>query len=144
MKGTSHPGSPPTGGFRNTANGGQYALKIVNIGGICQSHLYVPNFLLPADGAMPITEHWHIDVFRPGLLPNMWSLVQIERGMFELVQSMTYPFANRWHYNYNWILAFRCLHVRTLTKHVKFGADWTWYVWVSTKHDVSCCQQVAL
>ncbi len=91
MKGTSHPGSPPTGGFRNTANGGQYALKIVNIGGICQSHLYVPNFLLPAGGAMPITEHWHVDVFRPGLLPNMWSLVQIERGMFELVQSMTYP-----------------------------------------------------
>ncbi len=57
MKGTSHPGSPPTGGFRNTANGGQYALKIVNIGGICQSHLFVPNFLLPAGGAMPITEH---------------------------------------------------------------------------------------
>ncbi len=36
MKGTSHPGSPLTGGFRNTANGGQYDLKIVNIGGICQ------------------------------------------------------------------------------------------------------------
>ncbi len=57
MKGTSHPGSPPTGGFRHTANGGQYALKIVNIGGICQSHLYVPNFLLPDGGAVPITEH---------------------------------------------------------------------------------------
>ncbi len=57
MKGPSHPGSTPTGGFRNTANGGQYALKIVNIGGICQSHLYVPNFLLPAGGTMPITEH---------------------------------------------------------------------------------------
>ncbi len=125
MKGTSHPGSPPTGGFRHTANGGQYALKIVNIGGICQSHLYVPNFLLPDGGAVPITEHWHVDVFRPGLLPNMWNLVHIEHGMFQLVQSMMYPVANRWHYNYNWILAFRCLHVRTLTKHVKFGADQT-------------------
>ncbi len=34
------------GGFRKTANLGQYAFKVVNIGGICQSHLYVPNFLL--------------------------------------------------------------------------------------------------
>ncbi len=32
---------------------GSMLLK-VNIGGICQSHLYVPNFLLPAGGAMPI------------------------------------------------------------------------------------------
>ncbi len=115
MKGTSHPAHRRPVALGTQQNSGQYALKIVNIGGICQSHLYVPNFLLPAGGAMPITEHWHVDVFRPGLLPNMWSLVQIERGMFELVQSMTYPFANRWHYNYNWILAFRCLHARTLT-----------------------------
>ncbi len=70
MKGPSHPGSTPTGSFRNTVNGGQYAHKIVNIGGICQSHLYVPNFLLPAGGAMPISGYWHVDVFRPGLLPN--------------------------------------------------------------------------
>ncbi len=37
---------------------GSMLFKIVNIGGICQSHLDVPNFLLPAGGAMPIyTEH---------------------------------------------------------------------------------------
>ncbi len=37
----------------------------VNIGGICQSHLYVPNFLLPAGGAMTITEHDICRCFRP-------------------------------------------------------------------------------
>ncbi len=52
MNGTSHPGSTANGGFRRTANGEQYAFKVINIEGICQSHLYVPNFLLPAGGAM--------------------------------------------------------------------------------------------
>ncbi len=28
------------------------------------SHLYVPNFLLPAGGAMTITGYWHVDVFQ--------------------------------------------------------------------------------
>ncbi len=54
MEGTSH-GSPPTGGFRKTGNGDQYAFKKVNIEE-CVSHLYVSN-LLPAGGAMSITEH---------------------------------------------------------------------------------------
>ncbi len=54
MEGTSHP-APPTGGFRMTGNGEQYIFKKVNIEE-CQSHLYVPN-LLPAGGAMSITEH---------------------------------------------------------------------------------------
>ncbi len=54
MEGTSHT-APPTGGFRKTGNGEQYAFKNVNIEE-CVSHLYVPN-LLPAGGAMSITEH---------------------------------------------------------------------------------------
>ncbi len=54
MEGTSHP-APATGGFRKTGNGVQYAFKKVNIEE-CVSHLYVPN-LLPAGGAMSITEH---------------------------------------------------------------------------------------
>ncbi len=54
MEGTSHP-APPTGGFRKTGNGEQYAFKKVNIEE-CVSHLYVSN-LLPAGGAMSITEH---------------------------------------------------------------------------------------
>ncbi len=54
MEGTSHP-APPTGGFRMIGNGEQYAFKKVNIEEYV-SHLYVPN-LLPAGGAMSITEH---------------------------------------------------------------------------------------
>ncbi len=54
MEGTSHT-APPTGGFRKTGNDEQYAFKNVNIEE-CVSHLYVPN-LLPAGGAMSITEH---------------------------------------------------------------------------------------
>ncbi len=50
---------------------------------------------MPAGGAMIIMEYWALDVLRPGLLPNMWSLVQIEHGMFQLVQSMTYPVAKQ-------------------------------------------------
>ncbi len=44
-------------------NGEQYAFQVINTGGICQSHLYLPNFLLPAGGAMTITGYWHVDVF---------------------------------------------------------------------------------
>ncbi len=55
MEGTSH-GSPPTGGFRKTGNGDQYAFKKVNIEECVIVHLYVSN-LLPAGGAMSITEH---------------------------------------------------------------------------------------
>ncbi len=68
MEGTSH-SAPATGGFRKTGNGVQYAFKKVNIEE-CVSHLYVPN-LLPAGGAMSITEHWHLDVFKPVLLSNI-------------------------------------------------------------------------
>lgn len=41
LKGTSHPGSQPPGGFRETANGGEYAFTVVHIGGICQNHLCI-------------------------------------------------------------------------------------------------------
>ncbi len=57
LKRALHPGSSPPGGFRETANGGQYAFKVVNIEGTCQSHLFVPNFPLPAGGAMTITQY---------------------------------------------------------------------------------------
>ncbi len=65
------PGLTANGGFRKTANVEQYAFKVIKIGGICQSHLYVPNFLLPAGGAMTITGYWHVDVFRPAHLSNI-------------------------------------------------------------------------
>ncbi len=65
------PGLTANAGFRKTANVEQYAFKVINIGGICQSHLYVPNFLLPAGGAMTITGYWHVDVFRPAHLSNI-------------------------------------------------------------------------
>ncbi len=61
MEGTSHP-APPTGGFRMTGNGEQYAFTKVNIEEYVKVILYVPN-LLPAGGAMSISEHWHVDVF---------------------------------------------------------------------------------
>ncbi len=48
-------------------NGEQYAFKEENIEGIYQNHLYVPNFLLPADGAMTISGYWHVDIFRKAL-----------------------------------------------------------------------------
>lgn len=41
LKGTSHPGSQPPGGFRETANGGEYAFTVVHIGGIFQNHLCI-------------------------------------------------------------------------------------------------------
>ncbi len=59
--------------------------------------------------------------------------MQIEHSMFELVYSMTYPIANRWRYDYNWILAYRCLQAMSLTKDVKFGPDWILHVDVSVK-----------
>ncbi len=61
MEGTSHP-APPTGGFIKTGTGEQYAFKKVNIEERV-SHLYVSN-LLPVGGAMSVTKHWHVDVFR--------------------------------------------------------------------------------
>ncbi len=63
MNGPSHPGSRH-GGFRKSMNSEQYAFQVINTGGICQSHLYLPNFLLPAGGAMTITGYWHVDVFQ--------------------------------------------------------------------------------
>ncbi len=66
MKGTSHPGSPPTW-LQKDRNGEQYAFKEENIEGIYQNHLYVPNFLLPAGGAMTISGYWHVDIFRKAL-----------------------------------------------------------------------------
>lgn len=47
----------PPGGLKKTVNGGQYVFKWVNIGGLCQSKLCVPQFLLPAGGAMSITDY---------------------------------------------------------------------------------------
>ncbi len=48
-----------------------------------QSKTY--HFLLPAGGAMNLYEYGHLDLFRSGVLPNMWSLVQIGHCMFKLV-----------------------------------------------------------
>ncbi len=67
MKGTSHPGSPPTVASERQGNGEQYAFKEKNIEGIYQNHLYVPKFLLPAGGAMTISGYWHVDIFRKAL-----------------------------------------------------------------------------
>ncbi len=44
------------------------AFQVINTGGICQSHLYLPNFLLPAGGAMTITGYWHVDCVMPAHL----------------------------------------------------------------------------
>ncbi len=110
------PGLTANGGFRKTGNVEQYAFKEENIEGICQSHLYVPNFLQPG-GAMTITGYWHVDVFRPAHLSNIWSLVQIEHSKFELYKAYI-SYAKRWRYDYNWILAFRCLQAMTHTKNV--------------------------
>lgn len=33
------------------------------------------NFLLPEGGTIPITQSFHIDVFRPGLLSRLWHFV---------------------------------------------------------------------
>ncbi len=65
------PGLTANGGFRKSMNGEQYAFQVINTGGICQSHLYLPNFLLPAGGAMTITGYWHVDVFMPAHLSNI-------------------------------------------------------------------------
>ncbi len=34
---------------------------------------------------MSLTEHYRVDIMRPVLLSNIFILVQIEHGMFELV-----------------------------------------------------------
>ncbi len=44
------------------------------------------HFLLPAGGAMTITEYGHLDLFRSGVLPNV-KFVQIGHCMFKLVKS---------------------------------------------------------
>ncbi len=46
MKGPSHPSSPPSRGHRKTVNGGQYAFKVVNIGGIWYTKC-------------PVASRWH-------------------------------------------------------------------------------------
>ncbi len=53
--------------LQKTGNGEQYAFKEENIEGIYQNHLYVPNFLLPAGGAMTISGYWHVEIFRQAL-----------------------------------------------------------------------------
>ncbi len=42
------------------------------------------HFLLPAGGAITITEYGHVDLFIPGVLSNMCSLVQVGHSMPEL------------------------------------------------------------
>ncbi len=42
------------------------------------------HFLLLAGGAMNLFEYGHVDLFRSGVLSNMWSLVQIGHCMPEL------------------------------------------------------------
>ncbi len=48
---------------------------------------------MPAGGAMIITEYWPLDVFRPGLLSNVWSLGMIRHFMAEL-QQFPFPWRN--------------------------------------------------
>ncbi len=67
MKGTSHPGSPPTVASERQGTVSNMHLKRKNIEGIYQNHLYVPNFLLPAGGAMTISGYWHVDIFKKAL-----------------------------------------------------------------------------
>jgi len=43
-------------------------------------------FLLPIGGAIAVTKYSHVDVFRPWLLSNVWSLGQIWHSMAELTQ----------------------------------------------------------
>jgi len=86
MKGPSHPGSPPPTGIRKTVNSGRHACKRVNTGELWPSHFKVPRFLLPTGGALTVTEYCHVDVFRPGLSSNMWSLEQIGHCIPELQQ----------------------------------------------------------
>ncbi len=54
-----------------------------------------------------------------------------------------FPVASRWRYDYNAILAFRCVQARTLIKPVKFGADRTFYGLVTTTlfpwRDIELC-----
>ncbi len=71
MKGTSHPGTQPTVASESQGNGEQYAFKEENIEGIYQNHLYVPNFLLPAGGAMTISGFWHVDLQESTLIKHM-------------------------------------------------------------------------
>lgn len=42
------------------------------------------HFLLPAGSPMTITEYWHVDVFRPGILSKMWSLGHIGKCTLKL------------------------------------------------------------
>ncbi len=47
---------------------------------------------------MVTSEYWPLDVFRPGILPNMYILVRIENSMFDLLYNNEFPVASRWHY----------------------------------------------
>ncbi len=54
--------------------------------------------------------------------------------MFELVyKAWRILLPTGWRYDYNWILAYRCLQAMSLTKDVKFGPDWILHVDVSVK-----------
>ena len=154
MNGPSHPGSPPSCGFSKKVNDEKYAFKVVNISGICQSHLYVPIFLLPAGGAIIIMEYWPLDLFRAGLLSNMWSLGKIKHFMPELHQllflwrdiklchsAMDTPFnKNSRSPQFTIAKAFRLDWPEKNIDVIKFLG----VVRYSVKHDTSCCQQVAL
>ncbi len=45
---------------------------------------------MPAGGTIIIMQYWPLDVFRPGLLSNLWSLGQIGHFMAEL-QQLVFP-----------------------------------------------------
>ncbi len=44
-------------------------------------------------------------------------------GICQSHLSAKLPAASWWRYDYNWILACRCVHASTFIKHMKFGAD---------------------
>ncbi len=47
--------------------------------------------------------------------------------MLKLVLNKSFPIVSRWRYDYNAILASRCVQARTLIKPVRFGEDRTFY-----------------
>ncbi len=84
MKGPHNPGSPPTVASERQGTVSKYAFKEENIEAIYQNHLYVPNFLLPAGGAMTISGYWHVDIFRKHFNQTYEVWLQIEHSILSV------------------------------------------------------------
>ncbi len=109
---------------------------------------------MPAGGALIIMKYSYLDVFRPGLLSNVWSLGQIGYCMAELQQllfpwrdieicdaAMDTPFnENSRSPQFNITKAFRLNWPKYYVDVIKSVGGVSYRV----KHVTSCCQQVAL